>query len=223
MKRCPECHESFADEQKFCDIHGAPLLDETVLLREALTHSTGGQGLSGANSTIATIIIGVLVGVALCLLVYATLLTPLRPARLAGEEDRGSGRQLASTRSNQMVMGSGVEARPSPSLTEATPAPTEDVAQSAASPLPAATGSPEVAAAALNNGPISTGGRRAVESVHPVIKMKDGSSGEADAAWEDPQGIWYRRGGLVSFVERDKVEKITEPTQPAAAAEVPKR
>ena len=49
--------------------------------------------------------------------------------------------------------------------------------------------------------------------------MKDGSSLEADAAWEDAQGIWFRRSGVVSFLEKSRVEAITEPPpkRPAAA------
>jgi hypothetical protein len=27
-------------------------------------------------------------------------------------------------------------------------------------------------------------------------------------------GIWYRQGGLVSYVERDRIESIGEPAQP---------
>jgi hypothetical protein len=225
MKRCPECHEYFSDEEGFCDIHGAPLLDDTVLLREALTHPTANSGndLSGANSTLVPILLGGLVGIALCLLVYVILLPPLGPPRLGGEDGRAS-RQFANNKSNQMVMASSVESRPSSPAVAATVTPTkEEEAQSAASPSAAATVSPEVAPAALNNGPISTGGRRTTESVHPVIKMKDGSSVEADAAWEDSQGIWYRRGGLVSFVDRSRVEKIIEAIQQAPSVEIPKR
>jgi hypothetical protein len=123
-----------------------------------------------------------------------------------------------------MVMASGSEPRPISPSAVATVTPTEEEeAQSAASPLAAATVSPEVDPAALNNGPISTGGRRTTESVHPVIKMKDGSSVEADAAWEDSQGIWYRRGGLVSLVDRSRVEKVIEPIQQAPSVEIPKR
>jgi hypothetical protein len=49
--------------------------------------------------------------------------------------------------------------------------------------------------------------------------MKDGSTVEADAAWEDAQGVWFRRSGLVSFVEKSRVEAITEPQKKPAAAE----
>ena len=57
-----------------------------------------------------------------------------------------------------------------------------------------------------------------------IIKMKDGSSVEAEAAWEDAQGVWYRRSGMVSFVERSRVDKITSVAEPRpAAAEAPKQ
>jgi hypothetical protein len=52
-----------------------------------------------------------------------------------------------------------------------------------------------------------------------IIKMKDGSTVEADAAWEDAQGIWFRRSGLVSFVEKSRVEAIMEPQKKPAAVE----
>jgi len=217
MKRCPECHQSFEDGQKFCDIDGVSLIDETVFLREALIQSTDRNGAVGA---FATVLIGVLVGVALSLLVYVTILGPLRQTKIAGQGDRGTGGQATGSKSNQMVLASSTESRPAPSLEAPTPEPTETEEQAApASPAPAATAPPE--RASLNDGPISTGGRHASESVHPVIKMKDGSTVEAEAAWEDSQGVWYRRSGLVSFVERNKVEKIVEPVQPSAP-EAPK-
>jgi hypothetical protein len=51
--------------------------------------------------------------------------------------------------------------------------------------------------------------------------MKDGTSVEADAAWEDAQGVWYRRSGLVSFVEKGRVEEITDlPQRQPAKTEV---
>lgn len=216
MKRCPECHQSFEDGQKFCDIDGVSLIDETVFLREALIQSTGRNGAIGA---FATVLIGVLVGVALSLLVYVTLLGPLRQTKIAGQGDRGAIGQATGSKSNQMVLASSTESRPAPSLEAPTPEPTEEQQQTAASPAPAATTPPQ--RASLNDGPISTGGRHASESVHPVIKMKDGSTVEAEAAWEDSQGVWYRRSGLVSFVERSRVEKIIEAVQPPAA-EAPK-
>jgi Zn-finger nucleic acid-binding protein len=41
-----------------------------------------------------------------------------------------------------------------------------------------------------------------------VLRLKDGTSIEADEVWDDPHGVWYRRGGVTYHVERMLVEKI---------------
>ena len=51
-----------------------------------------------------------------------------------------------------------------------------------------------------------------------IIQMNDGTSVEVDAAWSDRQGIWYRRGGLVSFVESNRVKAIRAREEPKPAA-----
>ena len=71
----------------------------------------------------------------------------------------------------------------------------------------------------MNDGPISTGTKRGPENSQAIIKMKDGSSVEADAAWEDEQGVWYRRGNMVAFVERSRVDKITAASNKRPPAE----
>lgn len=52
------------------------------------------------------------------------------------------------------------------------------------------------------------------------LKLADGSYMTVDDAWESPQGVWYRRGGLNNILPKDKVKKIEriEPeTEPAPA------
>jgi hypothetical protein len=50
------------------------------------------------------------------------------------------------------------------------------------------------------------------------LKLADGSYLSVDDAWESPQGIWYRRGGLSNVLPKDRVKKIErmEPQAPAA-------
>lgn len=52
------------------------------------------------------------------------------------------------------------------------------------------------------------------------LKLADGSYMTVDDAWESPQGIWYRKGGLSHLLAKEKVKKIernnTTPT-PAPA------
>jgi len=46
------------------------------------------------------------------------------------------------------------------------------------------------------------------------LKLADGSYLTVDDAWESPQGVWYRQGGLSHLLAKDKVKKI-ERTTPA--------
>jgi Zn-finger nucleic acid-binding protein len=40
------------------------------------------------------------------------------------------------------------------------------------------------------------------------LLMVDGTTLEVDEAWDDAEGVWYRRGGMTNFVERARVRKI---------------
>ena len=40
------------------------------------------------------------------------------------------------------------------------------------------------------------------------LKLADGSYMVVDDAWESPQGVWYRKGGLSHLLAKDKVKKI---------------
>jgi len=40
------------------------------------------------------------------------------------------------------------------------------------------------------------------------LRMSDGKLIEVDEAWEDAQGVWYRRGGVTHHVERARVRAI---------------
>ncbi len=50
------------------------------------------------------------------------------------------------------------------------------------------------------------------------LKLADGSYLTVDDAWDSPQGVWYRRGGLNNILPKDRVKKIERiEAQPAAA------
>jgi len=52
------------------------------------------------------------------------------------------------------------------------------------------------------------------------LKLADGSYMTVDDAWESPQGIWYRQGGLSHLLAKEKVKKIerSDPTTPTPIA-----
>ncbi|MDQ3907795.1 MAG: transglycosylase SLT domain-containing protein, partial [Acidobacteriota bacterium] len=40
------------------------------------------------------------------------------------------------------------------------------------------------------------------------VVLKDGTSIEADEVWDDPQGVWYRQGGVTYLVDHERVKSI---------------
>ncbi len=42
------------------------------------------------------------------------------------------------------------------------------------------------------------------------LKLADGTTMEVDEAWEDSQGVWYRRGGVTNLVERSRVREVVK-------------
>jgi cell division protein FtsN len=213
MKQCPACNELFDDQKAFCDQDGSALVDQTDSIRAALTQTNASSGNSPAWVTGA---IGGLIGVIVCVLLYILFIVPGQKAALEQERRAPETKETMPVKPSQvaLVPANQITATPSPTETESpaeqTPSPTESPATAAATPAPAA----------LNNGPIATGTKQQLAGgERAIIKMKDGSTVEADAAWEDAQGIWFRRSGLVSFVEKSRVEAITEPPQRKPATE----
>ena len=205
MKQCPECNELFDDQKAFCDVDGSALSNANV------------PSSSGNSSAWVTGAIGGLIGVIICVLLYMLFLLPGRQSDL--EQDR----RAAQTKEPTVVQPSRAALVPANNQIPAIePSPTESPAEEAPSPSPAARPATPPPAA-LNNGPIATGTTKELTGgEHAIIKMKDGSTVEADAAWEDAQGIWFRRSGLVSFVEKSRVEAITEPQRkPATESKTP--
>ena len=50
------------------------------------------------------------------------------------------------------------------------------------------------------------------------LRMTDGKLIEVDEAWEDAQGVWYRRGGVTHHVERSRVRAIERTPKSAEAS-----
>src|SRR5919112_4752561 len=49
------------------------------------------------------------------------------------------------------------------------------------------------------------------------LRLADGSTMEVDEAWEDAQGVWYRRAGVTYWVERSRVKQVVKAGREAEA------
>lgn len=184
----------------------SPVEDESALPEPVAARSNRDYWLTG--------IIGVMVGIVFCAAAYAAVSI----WSLGAPEDQEAPNY--ATQTGQPVQS--VRAAPA-RIPEAEPEPTEEASPEAEGsaevpPGSSATQDKETVAARLNEGPVSTG-QRVKDSgdgagVRTIIQMTDGSAVEVDAAWEDGQGIWYRRGGLVAFVDSRRVKAITGRADP---------
>lgn len=213
MKQCPVCKETFDDQKAFCDMDGSELVDQTDSLRAALSQTNPGASSASASAWV-TGTIGGLIGIIICVLLYMLFVAPGQQKALQDERRANETKETTTVKPSQVALVPQYTQFPGPSPSP-TESPAAEASPSPAAPAPAATAPP----AALNNGPIATGTKEEAKSEHAIIKMKDGSTVEADAAWEDAQGVWFRRSGLVSFVDKSRVEAITEPQRKPAATE----
>ena len=153
--------------------------------------------------------IGILIGVIISLSAYVLVVMPSADRAEEKAKRPETAKLNSSERSTQP---STIRSEPLP-IASTEPSPEASPAQTA-SPAPATAQPGQETSASLNTGPISTNLHEGEKRGHTLIKLKSGVLVEADAAWADQMGIWYRQGGLVSYVERDRIESISEPPQP---------
>lgn len=205
MKRCPECYEAYDDGLKFCETDGHELLADPAYSPkpEVVVVDPPANRASWWPAAAFGVLIGIVFGAGV-FAVAMFMSTPEahdQPARTGATEVRDSALP------NRAVARTNTAPTPEP---EPSPSPSAE-AEAEAEPSPP-TNTENTTATVLNQGPISTGQKTsAAESdsnLQTVIEMNDGSTLDVEAAWEDKQGIWYRRSGLVSFVDSSRVKAI---------------
>jgi len=208
MKQCPECNEVFDNQKAFCDIDGS----ELVKLTDSPRAISQTNPQAGPTPVWVTGVIGGLIGIIICVLLYIAFLAPSRQTALQQDHQNNQNTEVVAPKPNQIPVAP-------PQLPSETASPTETASPAEAEASPAAPAAATPLPAVVNHGPIATGGKDGATAERAIIKMKDGSTLEADAAWEDKQGVWFRRSNVVSFVDKSRVESIIEVPQkrPAAA------
>ena len=225
MKRCPECNSSFPDTEQFCELDGATLVadysddPDLLVLRAERGPQTGSPaGVMGARGyqvsrdgplrqdwKILTIM--AVAGVAISIVLFVVYQRMTRELPGQGSKEPQSNGAVMQQQIPPLPL------RPSPSVS-ATPSPEP-------SPSPSVTPSPAVqagaATVALSSSPLSTGGGEKTRRGQLTIRLTNGTTIEADEAWETGDGIWYRRRGVVTLLERDQVKAIERPS-PAASS-----
>jgi hypothetical protein len=199
MKSCPQCKSMFPDEERFCELDGTPLVSEDELLPESVRSPSRPR----TNSIlIVAAVLGLIVGV-LPVLFYVLL--------------TGKGVQKANhLPANSTIAQPQFPAQPSQPVPVASMRPSVEPSPSPSpEPSPSRQSSPQ--RIELSSSPVSTtaGGKGKTGPV--VITLQTGATIEADEAWQTGEGIWYRRGSLVTVIDPKEVKAI-ERSKPQSAA-----
>jgi hypothetical protein len=192
MNYCLTCGRHHEESDKFCDQDGTPLVAvETV------------AGRSGKVSRRAIGAAALFAGAAA---VCAVILVAYLYSSAGRESPPQSNQQLAiGERDAAMSRRSAGPATSTPTPAEATPTPEQSPTPS---PTPTTTpppATPESPLAVLSDSPASTSGSPGGQL---VIRLDDGTSVTADDAWRARDGVWYRRGSMVSLIDPARIRSI---------------
>ena len=248
MKRCPKCTSGFPDSFEFCERDGAPLVtdfwdnnaesskpsaetheyQERTEEREVYTPAGSYVDPPAVVGTVAypvpietrlrqnwlmltlLIVAGVVIGVGV--FVYQPFT-----------------REAPSSNANELIANGALTQQPPALLPRPSPSPSESPSPEP-SPSPSATPSPAVQEeslpSGLSSGMVSTGGDDKKGHGPITIRLTNGTNIEADEVWQTDDGIWYRRRGIATLLERKNVKAIERPdaknaTPPASPAPTP--
>jgi hypothetical protein len=225
MKRCPKCYSSFADTEQFCELDGTTLVADysdsnpnQSAAREQWDRQVGNSAVLGTggyqtspeerlrqNWKVLTIAAVAAVAAGIVLFVVYQ--------RMSREIPGQSSEQTGSNGVGAQEQVPLLPFRPSPPTT---PSPSPEPSASP-SEMPSPVVKTETARVALSSSPVSTGGDEKTKRGQVTIQLKNGTSVEADDVWETREGIWYRRRGVVTLLEREQVkaiERASEKTSP---------
>jgi hypothetical protein len=238
MKRCPECTSGFPDSFEFCERDGATLVvdfwdnnPESSELPSVGAPPVTSQyqqpadesDISPATSYVdppavaGTIVYPVPVEtrlrqnwVMLALMIVAGLAIGMlvfvyQPFT----------REVPSSNANELIANGALTQQPIPALpSRPSPSPSESPSPES-SPSPSAMPSPatqgESIPVGLSSGMVSTGGDEKSGHGPITIRLTNGTSVEADEVWQTDDGIWYRRRGVATLLERKDVKAIERP------------
>jgi hypothetical protein len=214
MKRCPECNSLFPDTDRFCELDGTRLvaadLEEQAAvsdLSEQNTPNASPMGIRRAalqqgeswQTVVIIAVAGLAIGLVLFVVFYA--LTP----------------QSSTENSNVSSSAPRVTQQQRPLLPPHPSPVASDSPSVEPTPSPSAIASPstqtDAARVELSSSEISTAvGTN--KSGPVIIRLLDGASIEADQVWKTGEGIWYRRGGIVTLLDPKQI-KVIEKVVPA--------
>ena len=239
MKLCPQCDFIYEDDQSVCDMDGKELVpspavvsDQDVATSVSATPVPVSEVLPVASAgrrwrNFALLTLFVLA--TLIIVIYLARANQLRSLRAPEESESSRDRSAGPAQpTSEATVG-----QPSSSESESTQTPAVDAALSEQSPeqpselssaerdqaaasSASSTAKEALAHTRLTPGPVSAGAPSGNSRGPVIVRLNNGVAIRADEAWEKREGIWYRQGGVVTFLKRSEVRTIERLPSPAA-------
>jgi hypothetical protein len=229
MKLCPQCDFIYEDDQIVCDMDGKDLVSDptTVINNQGFAPPVSSIPVTDISATelplrrsrsfaVVTVVGFVLAALVIVAYIARTyqVKSPRAPEVSEPSTDRSTG-QLPARSSSGDTSG---QPSSSESVSTQTPAtdsdqPVDSSAQTDPNVLDSSSSQPDTAKESLAHTRLTPGtvsaGASSVNGRGPVIvRLTNGAAIKADEAWEKREGIWYRQGSVVTFLDRSQVRTI---------------
>ncbi len=239
MKHCPQCDFIYEDDQSVCDMDGKELVPSPAVVSDqdlATPVSAAPVPVSDVlpvepagrrwrNLALLTLF----VLATLIIVIYLARANQLRSLRAPEESESSRDRSAGPAQPTSEATVS----KPFSSESESTQTPSVDAALSEQSPeqpselssaerdqaaasSASSTANEALAHTRLTPGPVSAGAPLGNSRGPVIVRLNNGASIRADDAWEKREGIWFRQGGVVTFLKRSEVRTIERLPPPAA-------
>jgi hypothetical protein len=189
MKLCPQCDFIYEDEQTVCDMDGKELVSQPPVVETPVATSPTSSPVpaNGAKRWVA---------------LAAVLALLLGVIAIAYLWQSGQKRVYAADSAIPPVA-SEIKSQPPP-IVAATPAAVDSPSVAEVDNAHSAT--PEASAQLLTKAVAATASNAAPRRV--IIRLTNGSRIAAEDAWPGKNGIWYRQGGMVTFLKKSQIKAI---------------
>jgi hypothetical protein len=232
MKLCPQCEFIYEDDQSFCDMDGNALVKDSGALAFAGTPISAQPHdviFASEETTIVTqrpvvselrptrnrsrgvALVGVIALILFAIVLAVYFVRSHRQQRVAPA--------TSAPQQSSSVVSRAEAARADQNSTEAAAVASPAQLSSASSSVETSDDQPPVSEVAnpmrLAAGPVSARHSAGDSNSAATIWLKNGSAMKTDEVWEKREGIWYRQGGLVTFLKRSQVkamQRLNSPT-----------
>jgi hypothetical protein len=232
MKLCPQCDFIYEDDQSVCDMDGKDLVsnpgrvvteqDFATLVSATPVLESDVLPMEPAGRRRRTFALVTAVGLVLAALFIVIYLARIQTDRSAGEippqsTSGNTSRQppssdLASTQTPSADIALAEQSREQSSELSSVETDQATDGSSASS----SSSNESLAHTRLTPGTVSAGVSSGNSRGPVIVRLNNGAAIRADEAWEKREGIWYRQGGVVTFLNRSEVRTIERLPSPTA-------